>query len=225
MEKLNVLIVEDDPLLRSGLAVIVDAEEDMRVCGLAGNGLEALERLERTAPDIVLLDLQMPEMDGLTCIREIRGRRADLPILILTTFNEEEYIFRGLAAGANGYVIKGLDFERLTREIRDAARGRFVMPAEVAAKVASFAMADDSYLKQRGLQRFLERSGAFTAKEREIVALLFRRYSNKEIAERLFLSEGTIKNNLTVIYGKLGVGSWQEAIHRLEALAAEERPL
>ncbi len=219
MNTIQVLIVEDDELLRSGMQLVIDGEEDMQVCGLAGNGKEALACIKENRPDLVLLDLQMPVMDGIACMKEIRRTDQDLTVLILTTFNEEDYIFEALACGANGYLLKGIDFGKLVATMREAMNKQYVLPAEVAAKVASYAMGDRTYKQEKGLQRYFEQATPFTKKEQQILVLLLKRLTNKEIADRLFLSEGTIKNNLTVIYGKLGVASWQEAVQELERLA------
>lgn len=213
---LKVLIVEDDELLRSGLEVIIASEEAMSVSGAARNGREALQLLEASCPDLVLLDVQMPEMDGLTCIREIRKRHPVLPILILTTFNEEEYIFQGLADGANGYLVKGLDFEKLIQAIRDTVNRQFVLPAEVAAKLARYVLANSHYMKEQRLKRFFETDRLFSDIEHRLIGMLLDRFSNKEMAEALFFTEGTIKNKLTIVYEKLGVQSRQDAIHALE---------
>ncbi|NQX60308.1 response regulator transcription factor [Paenibacillus qinlingensis] len=214
---LKVMIVEDDALLRSGLELVIESEEDMEVIGAAPNGLVALQILETSRPDLVLMDVQMPEMDGLSCIREIRKRDAELPILILTTFNEEEYIFEGLADGANGYILKGLDFEKLVQAIRDTVNGQFVLPAEVAAKVAQYAATNSHYMKEKRLKHFFETDNLFSKSEQPILSLLLQRLSNKEIADTLFLTEGTVKNKLSVIYDKMGVQNRQDAIRSLES--------
>jgi DNA-binding NarL/FixJ family response regulator len=221
MVMIEVLIVEDDELLRSGMRLIIEGEEDLQVCGLAGNGQEALASIRNKRPDLVLLDLQMPIMDGITCLQEIRRTDQELIVLVLTTFNEEEYIFEALACGANGYLLKSIDFRKLLTTIREAMNKQYVLPAEVAAKVAKYAMSNSAYKQEKGLLRYFEQDNPFTKKEQQIVALLLHRFTNKEIADRLFLSEGTIKNNLTVIYGKLGVSNWQGAVQRLEQLALD----
>lgn len=216
---INVLIVEDDPLLRSGLELVIQAEDDLCVFATARNGLEALDALRHGRPDLVLLDLQMPDMDGIAFIEEVRKQDTELPILVLTTFHEEEYIVQGLASGANGYLLKGLAFGKLVQAIRDAFSGQFMLPADVAAKVARVAWNHKSYIQGQGLNHYLGRTDTFSAAEQDIIRLLVNRYSNKEIAAELYLAEGTIKNRLTTIYEKLGAKSRQDAIRRLEALA------
>ncbi|MGG1556255.1 response regulator [Paenibacillus ferrarius] len=215
-DNLQIMIVEDDALLRTGLELIIASEADMDVCGIARNGIEALQTLETVRPDLVLMDVQMPDMDGLACIREIRKRDEELPILILTTFNEEEYIFQGLADGANGYILKELDFEKLILAIRDTVNKQFVLPAQVAAKIAHYAATNNPFLKEKRLQLYFETDHPFSKSERPLIALLLQRLSNKEMADSLFLSEGTVKNKLSVIYNKLGVQNRQDAIRSLE---------
>ncbi|CAK4867125.1 unnamed protein product [Aphanomyces euteiches] len=219
MDKLKVLIVDDEDLLRMGLELVIQAEEDMTVVGAAANGQIAIELIKQAKPDIVLLDLQMPVMGGIECIREIRKLHTDLPILILTTFNEEEYIFRGLAYGANGYLLKGIDFKILVQTIRDAMNDQYVLPAAVAASIARYVLKNNTYMKERGILDFFEQNPQYTKKEQEIMLLLLNRLPNKEIATQLFFTEGTIKNKLTAIFDKLGVTNRQEAIQRLESLA------
>lgn len=213
---LNILIVEDNALLRSGLQLAIEGEDDMSVAGTAANGLEALSCLERYRPDIILMDVQMPQMDGIVCIKEIRKRDDKVRIIILTTFNEEEYIFKGLANGANGYLLKSLDIDRLIQNIRNAAKNEFVLPAEVAAKVARYAVKESQFGKQQRMNKFMAHDSLFNEKERQMISLLLLKLPNKEIAASLNLTEGTVKNKLTVIYNKLGAYSRQDAIRLLE---------
>ncbi len=140
MNTLQIMIVDDEQSVRVGLEYMINAEPDMSVVSTANNGKKALDLLRRLTPDVLLLDIQMPVMNGIDCITHIRENDTKLPILILTTFNETEYIIRGLANGANGYIIKGLDFSQLTNCIRDVYYGRFVLPSEVAVKLSQHLM-------------------------------------------------------------------------------------
>ncbi|MFD2329536.1 response regulator [Cohnella sp. GCM10020058] len=212
----NVLIVEDNALMRGGLQLAIDSEDDLNVVGTAANGLDALDCWERLQPDIILMDVQMPKMDGIACIKEIRKQDDQVRIVILTTFNEEEYIFEGLASGANGYLLKSLDVDKLIRTIRDAANDAFVLPAEVAAKVARYAVNNSQTVRQQQMMnRFMANDTRFTDKERQMISLLLLKLSNKEIAARLALTEGTVKNKLTVIYDKLNANSRHDAARLL----------
>ncbi|WP_270168483.1 response regulator transcription factor [Paenibacillus sp. SYP-B4298] len=219
MKPLDIIIADDDELVRIGLELVLNGETDLRVAGTASDGEEALRLIRRCRPDIVLLDLQMPVMDGLTCIQEIRKLHADLPILILTTFSEEEFIFRALAYGANGYLLKGLDSDQLASRVREAAKGRYLLPADIAASIARYVLTNDNCIKRSGIFRFFERSPQFNKTEQTIMLQLLNRLPNKEIAESMHFSEGTIKNYLTTIYEKLSVRGRKEAVDYLEAMA------
>ena len=137
-DKIRVLLVDDELLMRNSLAVVISAEADMDVIGVAENGREALTFMESPHPDIVLIDVRMPIMNGIECIRHMRQLGFQGVILILTSFNEEQYLIEGLAAGANGYLLKGLEFPALIQTIRDAASGNYFLPIEVAAKLVAF---------------------------------------------------------------------------------------
>lgn len=213
---IRVLIVEDDELLLSGLEMIVDNEENMRVTGTAQNGLQALDIIKQSKPDIVLLDLEMPVMNGIECIMEIRKLYADLPVLILSSFSEDEYIYQGLAYGANGYLLKGSNFDSVVQTIRDVINHRFVLDADVGRRVAQFVFTRSDHIKKQSITRFFAQNNRFTQQEQEIIHLLLDRLPTKDIAEQLFFSAGTIKNKLTVIYEKMGVSSREEAIRYLE---------
>jgi DNA-binding NarL/FixJ family response regulator len=214
MSALKIFIAEDEDLLRNGLELVINSDEGMKVVGTAANGLEALAKIEQTKPDLILMDIQMPIMDGIECIRRIRELNSDVIILILTTFNEEEYIIGGLAGGANGYLIKGIDFQKLLQTIRDAMEGQYFLPAEVAAKLVQYIYERNLSEKKYSLTSFI--TNTFTTREQEIIPLLLDRLTNREMAEKLFVSEGTMKNYLTIIYEKLNVKNRLEAIQCLQ---------
>lgn len=220
VERRKVLLVEDEALLRTGLELIINGESDLHVVGSASDGQTALSILQHTQPDIVLLDLHMPVMDGLACILEIRKLHKELPIVVLTTFGDHASIFQSLAAGANGYLLKGVDFQSFLQSLRDALEGRYILPAEVAATIAQYVVNHDAaFLNRYKVKQWLVASRTFTLREQEILLLVHERLSNKEIADRLYFSEGTIKNQLLIIFNKLNVKSRQDAIKRLEELA------
>lgn len=218
-KSIHVLIVEDDELLLSGLELIVQHEEDMAVTGTARNGVQALELIKSNKPDIVLLDLEMPVMNGIACILEIRKLHTDLPVLILSSFSDDEYIYQGLAYGANGYLLKGNNFESLGQTIRDVINDRFVLDAEIGRRVAQFVLSRSDHMKKQSITRYFEQNNIYTKQEQEIIQLLLARLPNKDIAEQLFFSTGTIKNKLTVIYEKIGVSNREEAIRYFETKA------
>ncbi|MDG5789444.1 response regulator transcription factor [Evansella sp. AB-P1] len=208
-ETLKIFITDDDIFFRSGIELVINAEKHLTVVGSAGNGKETLEKIKDLQPDVILIDIKMPMMNGIECIRKLKLEYPHMYILILTTFNEEEFIIEGLANGANGYLIKGIDFINLVNTIQDVVKGQYILPAEVASKLATYLV--NTINKQPKLPEFIYSNNTFTIREQKIMSLLVERYTNKEIADNLSVSVGTLKNYLTVIYEKLQVKNRQEA--------------
>jgi len=161
-----------------------------------------------------LMDIKMPKMNGIEAIQHLRRDDREMLIIILTTFNDEEFIIEGLAHGANGYLIKGIDIHTLISTIRDISNGQFILPVEVATKLAKFTLRQ-IHKEKKALPDHLTTGNTFTRKEYDVMSLLAQRYSHKEIAQKLLISEGTLRNYLSVIYEKLGVKNRSEAIDLL----------
>jgi DNA-binding NarL/FixJ family response regulator len=162
----KIFIADDEALFRNAIELIINSEEDMEVIGTAENGLEAIQKIEQLQPHIVLLDIQMPVMNGIECTRRIRAQFPDMHILILTTFNEEDYIIEGLAYGANGYLLKGIDFKKLIQTIRDAMNGQYLLPTEVAGKLAKYLLNNKSSGIDNELPSFIRADSNFTSREK-----------------------------------------------------------
>lgn len=214
------LIIADDQLpTREGLKLILESEGDMEIVALAKNGLEAYEQARALAPDLVLMDVQMPLMDGITALKKIKLDCPNVAVMILTTFMEEEYIVEGMASGASGYILKDIDGDKLIASVRDAASGRFLLQGVVAEKLAirlrelgrkAAAVATE----QNKLPRMTER-------EEEVARLLVKGLNNQEIGRQLSISDGTVRNYISVLYGKLEVNSRAEAVVKLLQLNGE----
>ncbi|MEM7198922.1 MAG: response regulator transcription factor [Planctomycetota bacterium] len=219
-DQIRVLLVDDQPLLREGLRLLFELQSDFEVVGEAGDGAEALLRLEAaTAVDVVLMDVQMPGVDGVEGTRQLRARFPDVQVIILTTFDDDEYVFEGLRAGACGYLLKDVSSERLFEATRAAARGESFLQPSIAAKV----VAELSRLSEPTTQRAAanaELEAPLSDRELEILGHLAAGHSNRQIAAHVFLSEGTVKNHITAILAKLGVRDRQAAV-----AAARERRL
>lgn len=211
MNQLSVMIVDDEESVRLGLEIVINAEEDMYVLDTAVNGLAALQKVKHQQPDILLLDIKMPVMDGLECIRRLREQFPSLAILILTTFNELDFIVRGLALGARGYLIKGKEMQNFTQHIRDVYHNRFVLPAQVAAKISDHLLRSAELRPIRSAAEFHFPPSMFAKKEQELLLLLQTELSLIEISQRLAISEGTMRNYMTRIYKKMDVKNRQEA--------------
>jgi DNA-binding NarL/FixJ family response regulator len=202
------MLVDDQVLLREGLKTIVNIQEDMEVAAEAENGERALACMEKIAAvDVVLMDIQMPVMGGVEATAAIKKNYPGTAIVILTTFDDDDFIIDALTNGAAGYLLKDIDGPRLIQAIRDAHEGQLMLPGRIAAKLAARISAQTAPvrpLKEEGLASLNER-------EQEIGALLAQGLSNKQIAKHLFLSEGTVKNYISEIYSKLGTSNRTQA--------------
>ncbi len=211
---IRVLLVDDQRLLRDGLRTLLELEEDLQVVGEADDGAAGLARYAELKPDVVLMDVRMPGMDGVEATRRLVGEWPAARVIILTTFDEDEYIFEGLRAGACGYLLKALSGAELAAAIRTVHGGEALLDPAVTAKVmAEFArLAPPARTIDAGLAEPL------TDREREILTLVAQGLTNREIAQRLFLAEGTIKNYVTNILQKIGVRDRTQAALRAREL-------
>jgi DNA-binding NarL/FixJ family response regulator len=214
MTPIRVLIVDDQALFREGLRTILSTRPETAVAGEAADGEEAIARVAALEPDVVLMDLQMPVLDGIQATARIRDRWPSIPVLALTTFDDDRNLFGALRAGAAGYLLKDVSSDTLVAAITAAARGEAFLQSTVTGRVvAAFA-------------KMMESGGAaaealvipLSSREREIVALLGTGASNKEIADRLCLAEGTVKNHVTNILTKLDVRDRTQAALRARQL-------
>lgn len=197
---IRVLIADDHPLVRRGLVAIINMEDDASVVGEAGDGEEAVKMWCALRPDVTLMDLRMPKVEGVQAIRRIRAEDAGAAIIVLTTFDHDEDIYAGLRAGAKAYLLKDVQPEELFRCIRAVHAGEAYLQPKVAAKLA---------------QRMQEET--LTEREVQILALLAEGKSNRAIGQSLFITESTVKSHLKSLFVKLDVTSRAEAI----ALAAK----
>ncbi len=201
---IRVLLADDQSLIREGLRLVLELQPDIRVVGEASNGQEVLDVLARTPADVVLMDVQMPFMDGIEATRAMRNAYPQAKVIILTTFEKDKYIFEGIRAGAIGYLLKDTTSEKLAQAIRAAAQGESMLQPSVARKV----LAEFNRLSHKerapavANARLIE---PLSTRQLHVLAHLAKGKSNREIAAALFLTEGTVKNHLTSILGKLGV--------------------
>lgn len=213
-EEIRLLLVDDQRLLRDGLRTILELEGDLQVVGEAEDGQSGLKAFEELTPDVVLMDIRMPGMDGVEATRRMIGRWPEARVIILTTFDDDEYIFEGLRAGALGYLLKDVSGSELAEAIRKVAAGGALIEPSVARKViAEFARLEPATRSVNvGLPEPL------SEREIEILKLLAQGLSNKEIAKQLFLAEGTVKNYVSNVLSKLGVNDRTQAALRAREL-------
>jgi len=195
---IRVLVVDDHPVVRSGLAGMLDAEDDLSVVGEAGDGEEALVRVAALAPDVVLMDLRMPRLDGVGATSRIVAEHPASRVLVLTTYDTDGDIVRAVAAGATGYLLKDTPRRQLVDAVRAAARGETVLAPPVAARLVSRMRAPAA----EGL----------TPREVEVLRAVSRGLSNAEIGRELFIGEATVKTHLLRAFAKLGVDDRTRAV-------------
>jgi DNA-binding NarL/FixJ family response regulator len=211
---IRVLIVDDQSLFREGLITILSVHDEFEVVGEASNGEEALRLAVQLKPQVILMDLRMPIMDGVRSTQLISTQAPDCKVIVLTTFDDDESIFDGLRAGAVGYLLKDVASEKLFEAIRASSRGEYFMLPSVTAKV----MAEFSRLSQAKPKVDEQLIDALSAREIEILELIAQGDSNKQIADTLFIAEGTVKNHVTNILSKLGVKDRAQAVIRSKNL-------
>lgn len=199
MNRIKILLVDDQPLFREGLRTLLSVHLDFEVVGEAGNGEEAIKLARSLLPLVVLMDLQMPVLDGVPATRRLHEEQPDCRVIVLTTFDDDEMVFDGLRAGAVGYLLKDAPSEKLAEAIRVAARGETFLQPSVAAKV----VAEFARLSRKTVATANPVIEPLSEREIEVLRLIAQGASNREIANSLFLAEGTVKNHVTNILGKL----------------------
>ena len=208
-EAVRVLLADDQRLMREGLRTLLELEPGLAVVGEAGDGAEALARYAELRPDVVLMDVRMPVLDEVEATRRLCAEFPGARVIILTTFDDDEYVFEGLRAGALGYLLKDVSIQELAEAIRTVMAGGVLIQPSVARKVvAEFARLRPAAPSHTGLAE------ALSEREVEILRLLAGGLTNREIAERLFLAEGTVKNYVTNILGKIGARDRTQAALR-----------
>ncbi|HEX3731063.1 MAG TPA: response regulator transcription factor [Opitutaceae bacterium] len=213
MKKLRLLLVDDQAMFREGLRLILGQQPDFEIAGEAGDGREAIEAARRLRPDVILMDLRMPNLGGAAATREITTEQPGARVLVLTTFEEDEEVFAALRSGAAGYLLKASPSEKLCEAIRVAARGESWLQPSVAAKlVAEFGRMAPRPAPAADLAE------ALSPREKDVLRCLAEGLSNKEIGRRLEISEGTVKNHMSQVLGKLQVLDRTQAALRAREL-------
>lgn len=206
-EIIRILIVDDQGLFREGLRTLLSVQPEYEVVAEAGNGVEAIQSVIEYKPDIVLMDLRMPIMDGVVATRKLHDDFPAIKVIVLTTFDDDENVFEGLRAGAVGYLLKDVSSHKLFEAINAAAKGEYFLLPSITAKIVS-------ELKRVSLpipipQEIID---PLSGRELEILRLVSEGLSNKEIAEKLVIAEGTVKNHLSSILAKLSARDRMQAV-------------
>jgi DNA-binding NarL/FixJ family response regulator len=211
---IRILLVDDQRLMREGLRILLDLEPDLEVVGEVGDGRAAVEIFPELLPDVTLMDIRMPEMDGVEATRRILTHHPGARVIILTTFDDDEYVFEGIRAGALGYLLKAASGEELATAIRTVAKGGALIEPSVARRV----MAEFARLSHPSEQTQAKLLDPLSEREIEILKLLAQGFTNREIADRLYLAEGTVKNYVSSLMQKLSVRDRTQAALRAQEL-------
>ena len=211
MKEIKVLLADDQTILRDGLASLLETKEDIKVVGSAGNGKEAIEKTGVLHPDVVLMDIRMPILNGVEAAKQIKDAYPDTVVIMLTTFDDDEYVIKAMTCGASGYLLKDIDSEKLVQAIRDGVNGSIILPGRIASKITS-------HLTSQPAGKSTLQMEDFSAREKDIITLLVAGKSNGEIGQSLFLTTGTVKNYLSQIYMKLDVKDRTNAVLLLKQI-------
>jgi len=222
---IRVLLVDDQTLVRQGIRLLLEIEPDIQVIGQAANGREALQQVEALRPDVVLMDVRMPEMDGVAATRQLSARFPEIGVIILTTFEDDEIVFEGLKAGARGYLLKDISSEEMAEAVRKvAAGGALIQPSitrKVLAEFSRLAFASDGAAQAASTSAAAAGKSLpepLTEREQEVLHALARGLSNREIAEQLVITEGTVKNHVSNLIAKLEVRDRTQAVLKAQDL-------
>jgi DNA-binding NarL/FixJ family response regulator len=218
-QKIHVLIVDDQRLMREGLRIILEDTTDIEVVGEADNGLLATQSAANLHPDVVLMDIRMPLLDGIEATERIRKQDEPIPrILLLTTFDTPELVIEGMRAGAAGYLLKDCSAEELCTAVRAVARGQILLQAaSIAQLLAGIPIQESSTSRDRSVSSAAEKIG-LTVRELEVVRLIAQGHSNTEIAAELFVSDATVKTHINHIFSKLGARDRSQVIIKARQL-------
>ena len=190
---INILIADDQELMRQSLKIMLSSQPNFAVTDTVSNGREVLESIKKNKPDIILMDIRMPEMDGVVCTQKVKEMAPDIKVIILTTFDDDEFVFNAIKFGASGYLLKGTSLKDLTSAITKVYNGKSIMNDEITGKV--FRMFSQMAQTNQTIRVGEQLTGKLRESEWKIIECVGRGMSNKEIAQRLHLSEGTIRNS------------------------------
>ena len=200
---IKVLIADDQELIRESLKIVLGANEDMEVTGIAENGEQVLSEIKKKKPNVILMDIRMPGIDGVECTRLVKEKYPDIYIIVLTTFDDDEFVFSALKYGASGYLLKGVSMDELYRAICTVYNGGAMINPDIATKV--FKLFSKMSMSNYAIQVDDSLSKDLTQAELKVIQQVGFGLSNKEIAQKLFLSEGTVRNYVSTVLSKLAL--------------------
>ncbi len=209
---IKVLIVDDQAILADGIRSVLASSDDLEVVGIAQDGFQALQEVEQKKPDVVLMDIRMPNMDGVIATQQIKKRSPETKVLILTTFDDSDYILNAINYGASGYLLKDVSASALIDAVKNAYAGDTILPTKIARRIA-----DAARLVSTDREIKLKRRFGLSEREVGVAVMIYEGFTNKQIASALKLSDGTARNYISTIYEKLGASSRAEAVSKMKA--------
>lgn len=209
--RIRVLLADDQSILADGIRSVLSSSGELEVVGIASDGFEALDLLEKCAPDVILMDIRMPNMNGVIATQEVKRRHPEVKVLILTTFDDSDYILNAINNGASGYLLKDTSAAALIDAINNAYAGDTILPAKIARRIVDAArmVSSDREIK-------LKRRFGLSDREVEIAIMIYEGFTNKQIASALKLTDGTARNYISAIYEKIGSSSRSDAVERMK---------
>ena len=203
---IKVLLADDQAILADGIRSVLSSSEEIEVVGIASDGAEAVALAESLRPDVILMDIRMPVMNGVIATQEIKRKFPEMKVVVLTTFDDSEYILSAIEGGASGYLLKDTSAAALIDAVKNAHTGDTILPAKIAKRIA-----DAARMVTNDREIRLKRKFAFSDREVEIALMIYDGFTNKQIASALKLTDGTTRNYISTIYEKLGAASRTEA--------------
>ncbi|WP_312472488.1 response regulator transcription factor [Neobacillus sp.] len=212
----EIIIVDDQAMVREGLRMILSMYEEIDIVGEAANGEELLVLLQKMLPEVILMDIRMPVMNGIDALKVVKETYPTVKVIILTTFNEDEYIFNGLKHGADGYILKDSNSKEIIKAINAACEGNMLLHSQVSSKISRVLQSmEQTSFNENSIK--VKLGDHLTPREIEVVELLMEGKSNKQIASSLFLTEGTVKNYISRILDKLELNNRTELVLYLQS--------
>lgn len=209
--KIKVLVVDDQTILAEGIKSVLETDKDLEVVGLATDGFEALERVKEMRPNVVLMDIRMPNMNGVVATQRIKNDYPDVKVIVLTTFDDSDYILNAINNGASGYLLKDIGSTALIDAIKNAYAGDTILPTKIAKHIADAARNVSTDREFR-----LKRAFNMSDREVEIALMVYEGFTNRQIASALHISEGTARNYISTIYEKLACENRAEALQKIK---------
>ena len=210
-KKIKVLITDDQTVLAEGIKSVLETDKEIEVTGIAQDGFQALEFVEKTRPDVVLMDIRMPNMNGVVATQRIKAEYPNVKVIVLTTFDDSDYILNAINNGASGYLLKDIGAGALIDAVKNAYAGDTILPAKIARRIADAAM---NVLDDREFR--LKKAFGLSDREVEIALMIYEGFTNRQISSALHLSEGTARNYISTIYEKMNCENRTEALQTIK---------